>query len=64
MKEFVLINETRIRKSTIKRYLPYREDRITIYYSPSRNKLDYETHTFTSKEDRDDTMDYLDLNFL
>ena len=64
MKEFVLINETRIRKSTIKRYVPMDKNRITIYYSQGRNKVDYESFPFASLEDRDDTMDYLDLNFL
>ena len=64
MKEFLKIKEIRIKKNTIKRYTPTEKNRLTIYYSPSRNKVDYESFTFDTPEDRDEMIKELDLNFL
>ena len=64
MKEFIKINDTRIKKTTIKKYVPYGERKINIYFSPSRNKLDFETFDFFSEDERTKILEYLDLNFL
>ena len=64
MKEFVKINNTRIRKNTIKRYVPMENNRITVYYSASRNKVDFESFKFESVKERDEMINELDLNFL
>ena len=64
MRDFVKINETRLRKNTIKRYIPTDEKRITVYYSPSRNKVDFESFVFDSTEKRNEMISELDLNFL
>ena len=58
------INETRIRKNTIKRYIPMEKNRITIYYSTGRYKVDFESFPFSTLEDRDKMIEELDLNFL
>ena len=64
MKEFVKINDTRIRKNTINRYIPMDRNKITVYYSPGRNKVDFESFPFSTLEDRDKMLEELDLNFL
>ena len=64
MKEFIRINEMRLRRSTIKRYTPTEKNRITVYYSASRNKVDFESFSFVTSEDRDNALFELDLTFL
>lgn len=39
-------------------------NRITVYYSNGRNKVDFESFTFSSITERDSVLEMLDLNFL
>lgn len=64
MKTFIKINDIRIYKGSIKKYSPTSNNKINVYYSPSRNKVEVETFSFPSLEDRDDMMEYLDTIFL
>jgi len=64
MKTFVKINEVRLAKSSIKKYTPNGTNKLNVYYSPSRNKIDVETFDFPSKGKRDDMVDTLDTIFL
>lgn len=63
MKEFVKIAGERIRKNTIKRYAPYGETSLNVYYNTSRYKMDLQTFKFASAKERDDMVDTLDLAF-
>lgn len=60
MKNFVSINNVRILKSAIKKYTPQGDTKLLIHYSPSRNRTDYESFTFDSKEERDEILELLD----
>ena len=64
MKTFVKIKDIRLIKSAIKKYVPVEKLKINIYYSPSRNKVDVETFTFSTQKERDAVMTYLDTMFL
>lgn len=61
MTNFVCINGIRIHKNTIKKYSPNGETKLNIYYAPSRNKVDVETFSFDSTEERDEILEMLDL---
>lgn len=60
MKDFVKIQEKRIRKAAVKKYCPLGEDKLNIYYSTSRYKTELETFKFDTKEERDDALYELD----
>lgn len=60
MTNFIGIQETRILKSSIKRYAPNGETKLNIYYTAGRAKVDCETFTYATKEERDDIIDHLD----
>jgi len=64
MKTFLKINDIRIYKGAIKKYTPTNNNKINVYYSPSRNKIEVETFTFPSLEERDEVIEYLDTIFL
>lgn len=62
-KEFIKIGQQRIRKNTIKKYQPYGEKGINIYYNTSRYKIELELFQFDTKELRDEMLETLDVNF-
>lgn len=64
MKTFILINEERLIKSSIKRYKPNGDKKINIYFSPSRNRMDVETFAFETKRECDEMLNELDTIFL
>lgn len=61
---FIKINDTRLIKSSIKRYIPNGTTSINVYYCPSRNKMDVETFSFSTKKLRDGMIARLDGLFL
>ena len=61
---FIKIEDVRLIKSSIKRYLPTGETILNVYYCPSRNKLDVEQFTFSTKKKRDEMVAKLDGLFL
>lgn len=63
MKDFIKIKEQRVRKNTIKKYLPYGDKSLNIYYNTSRYKIELETFVFESKQQRDNLINKLDLYF-
>jgi hypothetical protein len=64
MRTFIQIGETRLIKSSIKKYGPNGEKKLNIYYNASRNKMDVETFTFLNKQERDEMLNTLDTLFL
>lgn len=60
MKDFVIINQTRIRKSIIKCYLPVNETYLKVVYTPSRTQPNNEVFQFPTQEDRDNMVSFLD----
>ena len=61
---FIKINETRLIKSSIKKYIPSGENKINIYFNTSRYKVELETFVFDDTRKRDAVMEYLDAMFL
>lgn len=64
MQTFIKINETRLIKSSIKKYIPSGENKINIYFNTSRYKVEMESFSFENKEKRDEIINYLDAMFL
>lgn len=60
MEKFILIKQTRILRSTIKRYQPVGECNLALYFSASRNKLDKEVFKFNDEKERNDMLTILD----
>jgi hypothetical protein len=60
MTNFIQIQETRLQKSTIKRYQPVEDNRLAVYFNASRTKVDKEIFTFASKKERDSMIATLD----
>ena len=60
MLNFIIIQNVRIHKSTIKKYRPEGENKIYLYYSPSRNKIDSEQFIFNDSEERNECLSMLD----
>ena len=63
MKDFIKINQERVRKSTIKKYQPFGELRLNVYFNVSRYKIEVETFDFESTEKRDSMVELLDIEF-
>ena len=63
MKDFIRILEHRIRKNTIKKFLPFGEKQLNLYYNTSRQRVELETFKFESKELRDAKILELDTIF-
>ena len=62
---FTKINDTRLLRSSIKRYMPNGNTSLNVYYTASRNKMvDVETFTFPTKKLRDEMVAKLDGMFL
>ena len=65
MKEFININGTRVRLSTIKKYRQVDEIVLSIYYSASiKTRVDNEIFKFTNEEDLKIVLLELDQYFL
>jgi hypothetical protein len=60
MVNFIQIKDTRLLKSTIKRYQPIDDARIAIYFSASRSKTDKEVFTFDSIQEQKEMLNFLD----
>jgi hypothetical protein len=61
--QFVRIGETRLRVSTIKKYLPYGKNKINVYFNTSRNKIEVETFEFNDELLRINMIEKLDVIF-
>jgi len=61
MSKFINFLGNRIIISSIKRYKPMEENKLVIYFSVSRQKVDNEIFTFDSEKERDDMLDNLDI---
>ena len=64
MKDFIKIQNVRLRKSSIKKYAPLQDTKVNIYFSVSRYKTDLETFTFESQSDRNNFIEELDNIFV
>lgn len=64
MQTFIKINDVRLIKSSIKKYIPSGENKINIYFNTSRYKVEMENFSFENKEKRDEMINYLDAMFL
>lgn len=60
MENFILIQDTRLLRSVIKRYQPIGECDLAIYFSPLRGKMDKEIFKYDTKEKRDEMLQLLD----
>lgn len=60
MTNFITIKETRLLRSTIKRYQPVGECDLAIYFSSSRNKLDKEVFKFDTEKQKNEVLQLLD----
>lgn len=60
MTQFVSINGTRIRISTIKRYAPISDTKLAVYYSASRSKIEQEIFKFDDQASRDEMLETID----
>lgn len=63
MKDFIKINQERIRKNTIKKYQPFGERKLNVYYNTSRYKMELQTFDLTDKQKRDECLEMLDCEF-
>jgi hypothetical protein len=64
MQTFIKINNVRLIKSSIKKYVPHGKTKINIYFNTSRYRIEMETFVFPTEEERDNIMEYLDAMFL
>lgn len=64
MQTFIKINDTRLIKSSIKKYIPSGDVKINIYFNTSRYKIEMESFSFENKEKREEMINYLDAMFL
>lgn len=60
MKNFIKINDVRLKTNTIKKYLPIGKTIIGIYYSVSRYKIDKEEFKFDTEKSRNIMINILD----
>jgi len=58
--DFIKILNSRIRISTIKKYKPFGENRIDIYYNTTRDRIVMESFVFPSKQESESMMETLD----
>lgn len=63
MKDFIKIQNERIRKNTIKKYQPFGEKKLNVYYNTSRYKIELQVFDFDYVESRNDALETLDLEF-
>lgn len=64
MVKFINILGNRITTTSIKRYyVPINTLKLVVCYSASRQKIDNETFTFTTEEERNEMLDSLDIIF-
>jgi len=60
MKDFVIVQGVRLRKTTIKRYKAVGTTVVNIYYNTSRYKVEVDTFECKTKKGQKDVLDYLD----
>lgn len=63
MRDFLKLNDERIRKNTIKKYQPFSEKKIKVYYNTSRYKIEVQVFGYATESLRNEAIEYLDLNF-
>jgi len=65
MSKFIKIKKVRIILSAIKRYapLPDSQDKLVIYYTATRQRIDNEIFTFRTPKDMQNIIDKLDVYF-
>jgi hypothetical protein len=63
MKEFVKLNDERIRRTTIKKYLPFGTDQVNVYFNTSKQNVDVQTFKFENEKSRDSVVENLDVYF-
>lgn len=63
MADFIKIQNERIRKNTIKKYQPYGETKINVYYNTSRYKIEVQTFTFADNLLAINAIEKLDIEF-
>jgi hypothetical protein len=61
MQTFIKINDDRLIKSSIKKYKPFGENKINIYFNTSRYRIEMESFTFNNPLDRAFMMEYLEI---
>jgi len=62
--QFIQIKSDRIRISSIKKYRPVAENKLVVWFSTSRYKVENETYTFETEEELRQTVDFLDTKLL
>jgi hypothetical protein len=62
--EFLILNDERIRKTTIKRYRADKNAVVTIYFNSSYNKPDCRQYNFTTIVRQQEVLAYLDSIYL
>lgn len=63
-KDFIKIQNQRIRKSAIKKYSPMNEKRLNMYFNVSTYKVEFETFVFQNAQERDEIVETLDSIFI
>lgn len=61
---FVKINEDRLIKSSIKRYIPVKNASINVYFNTSTQKPEVRTYKFATNEKQKEMLNYLDSIYL
>jgi len=62
MTNFILIQNVRLHKNTIKRYQPKGEKQLSVYFTASRSvRVDCEVFEFLSTKQRDEMIETLDV---
>jgi len=61
--QFIRIKETRLRISTIKKYLPFGKTKLNVYFNTSRDKIEVETFEFNDELLRVNMIEKLDIIF-
>ena len=64
IKDFIKIQETRVRITMIKKYIPMYETKLNVYYNSSKSKPEFETFTFLTHLEREEVVETLDTIFL
>lgn len=62
-KEFIKINDSRIKINCIKKYKPVEDNRLYVYYNTSRTNVAVEIFTMANKKQRNAILKDLDIIF-
>ena len=63
MKNFIKIQDDRIKANTIKKFKPVGETQLNIYFNTSRDKIQNLIYTFPDRKSRDEIIAELDCIF-